>query len=127
MTDGEHPGEAWTAFGLGVVGGVVAGLTLLSFAGLQPLGLLAVLGAVWVRPRPFSFAGLLMSVGVTWIVLIVRGATACGEPPCGMDPTPWIVASVVVGVAGFVLLVSAARRRRSESSDGDPRADPMAR
>lgn len=105
-------GDPWTAFGLGVAGGVVAGLTLLSFAGLQPLGLIAVVGAAVVRPRPFAFAGVLISIAVTWAVLIVRGATSCGEPPCGMDATPWIVLTVGVGVAGLMVLVSGVHGRR---------------
>src|SRR5262245_7198882 len=100
-------------FGLGVIGGVIAGLTLLSFAGLQPLGLLAVAGAFWVRPRPFGGAGLLLSVAVTWTTLIVRASSACGEPPCGLDATPWVVASIVIGAAGVVLLAWGIARQRS--------------
>ena len=108
--------DAWTAFGLGVAGGVVAGLALLSFAGLQPLGVLAVAGAILVRPRPFALAGLLMSVAMTWTILIVRGSTACGEPPCGMDATPWIAVSAGIGLVGVVLLGSGIRRRRLAGS-----------
>jgi len=108
-----HGGDTWTAFGLGVVGGVVAGLTLLSFAGLQPLGLIAVIGSIIVRPRPFAFAGLLIATAVTWAVLILRASTSCGEPPCGTDPAPWVLFSGVVGAAGLSLLAAAIRRRRA--------------
>jgi hypothetical protein len=113
MTTERHPRDPWTAFGLGVVGGVIAGLTLLSFAGLQPLGVIAIVGAVWVRPRPFGTAGVLMSIGVTWLSLFARADTGCGESSCGFDPTPWYVASVTLAVVGFGVLLRGIRRERA--------------
>lgn len=107
-----RPHDAWTAFGLGAVGGVIAGLTLLSFAGLQPLGLVAIIGATWIRPRPFGTAGLLMAIGVTWLALFLRASSGCGESDCGFDATPWYVASVVVTIVGATLLVFGIRRHR---------------
>jgi hypothetical protein len=114
--DDENRRDAWTAFALGVLGGAIAAPTLLSFAGLQPLGLIAVVGAIRVRPRPFAAAGLLISIGVTWIALFARAATACGEPPCGSDPTPWIVAALVILAGGGALLMVGISRVRAGSS-----------
>jgi hypothetical protein len=69
--------DPWTAFGLGVFGGVVAGLTLLSFAGLQPLGLSAISVGILVRPRPFGTAGVLLGTGATWLLLFAGAAARC--------------------------------------------------
>ena len=107
-----RPRDAWTAFGFGVVGGVIAGFTLLSFAGLQPLGLVAIAGAIWIRPRPFGTAGLLMATGVTWLALFVRASNGCGESDCGFDPTPWYVGSIALLTLGAGLLTIGIRRHR---------------
>lgn len=112
VTDGEHPRDAWTAFGLGVFGGVIAGPTLLSFAGLQPFGILAIVVAIAMRPRPFGAAGMLVGMGVTWGLLFARASTGCGASDCGFDPTPWYVAAAVVTAIGIVLLGLGIRRAR---------------
>jgi len=126
--DSGHQRDAWTAFGVGVFGGVIAGVTLLSFAGLQAFGILALVVAIVIRPRPFGAAGALMGMAVSWLLLLGAATARCDPADCtGPDLTPWIAASVVVGVAGFVVLVSGARRRRSEARNSDPRTDPMAR
>jgi len=87
MSGDIHPGDAWTAFGVGVLGGMIAGLTLLSFAGLQVFGILAIACTALIRPHAFAFSGLLISIAVTWTTLMIQGTTGCGEPPCGMDAT----------------------------------------
>ena len=109
---GDHRTDPWTAFGLGVFGGVIAGLTLLSFAGLQPLGLLAILVGVRVRPRPFGAAGVLLAIGSTWVILFAGAAARCDPSSCrNPDLAPWFVAAFALLVAGVGLLVRGVRRR----------------
>src|SRR5690349_19609540 len=113
VTGGEHPRDAWTAFGLGVFGGVIAGLTLLSFAGLQPFGILAIVVAIAIRPRPFGAAGGLIGTAVTWLMLFAGAAARCDPEPCtGLDVQPWILASVAILAIGTVLLGVGIRRAR---------------
>jgi hypothetical protein len=105
--------DPWTAFGLGVFGGVIAGLTLLSFAGLQPLGVLAIVGAIVVRPRPFGSAGLLMGWGSTWLLLLWRANSSCDPSSCqNPDLIPWIAAGFILVGGGVALLAVAVRRIR---------------
>lgn len=59
MTSPSHTHtDPWAAFGVGVLGGVVGGLSLLSFAGIFAVALIAILGGIAVRPRPFGAAGV---------------------------------------------------------------------
>jgi hypothetical protein len=112
MSGDSHPGDAWTAFGLGVFGGVIAGLTLLSFVGLQVFGILAIACTALIRPHAFAISGLLISIAVTWTTLMIQGATRCGEPPCGMDATLLVVPTALILVTGVGLLGIGVRRAR---------------
>jgi hypothetical protein len=111
-----HPGDSWTAFGLGVFGGVISGLTLLSFVGLQVFGILAIACTALIRPRAFALSGLLIGIAVTWTTVIIQGATGCGEPPCGMDATLLVAATAVILVIGVGLLGIGIRRARARPS-----------
>jgi hypothetical protein len=111
----DHRGDPWTAFGLGVFGGVIAGLTLLSFAGLQPLGLAAILGAILVRPRPFGTAGVLLGTGAIWLILFAGAVARCDPSSCqSPDLMPWFAAAFVLMIGGATLLALAVHRRRGQ-------------
>jgi hypothetical protein len=112
-----HGRDAWTAFGLGVLGGVIAGLTLLSFAGLQPLGLLAIVVGILVRPRPFGAAGVLLATAGTWLILVTGATARCDPTSCtSPDLTPWIAGSLAIGSVGVLLLCVGIRRARAPGS-----------
>ena len=107
--------DPWTAFGLAVFGGVIAGLTLLSFAGLQPLGVLAIVGGTLVRPRPFGAAGVLLGIGANWLILFAGAVARCDPSSCqNPDLAPWFVAAFVLMVGGAVMLARAVHRRRDQ-------------
>src|SRR5262245_65683390 len=109
----QDPRDTWTAFGLGVFGGVIAGLTLLSFAGLQVFGILALFVTIAIRPRPFGAAGATIAVGVSWLVLFAGVAARCEPASCtSLDATPWIAASIVILAVGAGLLGVRLRPRR---------------
>jgi len=109
----DHPRDAWPAFGLGIFAGVIAGLTLLSFAGLQVFGILALIVAIAIRPRPFGAAGAIIAVGVTWLVLFAGAAARCKPESCtSLDVTPWIAASIAILAFGVGLLGVGIRRAR---------------
>ena len=117
MTATPHPRDGWTAFGLGVAGGVIAGLSLLSFAGIFLVAVIAIGGGVRLRPRPFGAAGVLFGWGATWVSLLAA-ASGCGDPTCGTGPdlTPWYMTAAALIALGSVLLVVGvrdARRRRA--------------
>ena len=118
MTPATHPpGDAWTAFGLGVLGGVIGGLSLLSFAGIFLIALIAIVGGVVVRPRPFGAAGVLIGWGVTWISLLAAAQSRCDPASCvAPDLTPWVAAGIGLIAVGLVLLAVAIRRIRTRSS-----------
>jgi hypothetical protein len=46
----------WAAFALGVLGGVLGGVALLSWAGIQPLAIIVIGVGILLRPRPFGAA-----------------------------------------------------------------------
>jgi hypothetical protein len=113
----DRPRDAWTAFGLGVLGGTLAGPMLLSFAGLQPLGVLALVGAIAVRPRPFGAAGGLIGWPVSWLLLLVAASARCDPASCiGPDLTPWVIVSIAVLAVGLGILAYAIRRARSTTA-----------
>ena len=114
-SDGTGHHDPWTAFGLGVFGGVIAGLTLLSFAGLQPLGLLAIVGGTLVRPRPFGAAGVLLGIGATWVILFTGAMARCDPSSCqNPDLGPWFAAAFALIIGGAVTLARAIRGRRGQ-------------
>jgi len=105
--------DGWTAFGLGVIGGVIAGFTLLSYAGILVIAIIAIVGAVAVRPRPFGAAGLLIGWGITWLSLLAAAQGRCDPSSCeGPDLTPWVLTGTGLVVLGAGLLVAAVRRGR---------------
>jgi hypothetical protein len=96
--------DAWTALGVGLLGGVVGGLSLLSFAGILAVALIAIVGGLELRPRPFGGAGVLLGWAVTWIAVLGGVQRRC-DSPCGTDITPWIVFALGLAVIGVGLLV----------------------
>jgi hypothetical protein len=96
--------DAWAAFGVGVLGGVVGGLSLLSFAGILAVALIAVVGGFGLRPRPFGGAGVMLGWATTWIVVLSAAQGRC-DSPCGTDITPWVVFALGLAVIGAGLLV----------------------
>ena len=119
--------EPWLAFGLGIVGGFVAGLTLVSFAGVQLLGVIAVVGGIRVRPRPFGAAGLLLGTGLTWLILFVAASARCDPLSCqGPDLSPWFVAAILLLMGGVALLAIAILRPLRDQVEGSGTNGPSA-
>jgi hypothetical protein len=96
--------DSWTAFGVGVLGGVVGGLSLLSFAGILAVALIAIVGGFGLRPRPFGAAGVLLGWATTWVI-VLAGAQARCSSPCGTDITPWVAFATGLATIGTGLLV----------------------
>jgi hypothetical protein len=95
----------------GVLGGLLGGLAMLSWAGIQPLGIIVLGVGSLLRPRPFGAAGILVGWGgVTWLLL--AGAQArCDPASCGApDVTGWVVVAVGLIVLGAATLMLGFRR-----------------
>jgi hypothetical protein len=107
MTARSHPeADPWTAFGVGVLGGVIGGLSLLSFAGIFAVALIAILGGVAVRPRPFGAAGVLLGWAATWVLLLAAAQARCDPASCvGPDLAPWLTVAAILAIIGMVLLL----------------------
>ena len=108
--------DPWTTFGLGVLGGVIAGLSLPSFAGIFLVGIVAIIAGIRVGPRPFGAAGVLLGMGVTWIEVFWQAQTSCDDPTSNgcipPDMRPWFAIAAAILVAGTVLLALGIRRAR---------------
>jgi len=104
--------DGWTAFGLGVLGGTLGGLSLLSFAGIFLIALIAIVGGLLLKPRPFGAAGVLVGWGTTWIIVLAGAQARCDPASCtGPDLTGWFVAGAVLILLGAAALVVGIRRR----------------
>ena len=106
MTAPLHPRtDPWAAFGIGVLGGVIGGLSLLSFAGIFAVALIAILGGVALRPRPFGAAGVLIGWAVTWVLVLAAAQARCDPESCvGPNFAPWIAVSVALAAIGIGFL-----------------------
>lgn len=105
-----HP-DPWTAFGLGVLGGVIGGLSLLSFAGIFAVALVAILGGVAVHPRPFGAAGVFLGWAVTWTVVLAAAQARCDPASCvAPDLTVWVGMALAIAAVGTALLLVGIRR-----------------
>lgn len=103
--------DPWTAFGLGVLGGVIGGLSLLSFAGLFAVALITILGGFAVRPPPFGAAGVLLGWAVSWVLVLAGAQARCDPASCvGSDLGPWMTIAVVLAMIGVVFLLVAVAR-----------------
>jgi hypothetical protein len=96
--------DSRTAFGVGVLGGVVGGLSLLSFAGILAVALIAIVGGFGLRPRPFGAAGVLVGWAATWVIVLTRAQAQCSAP-CITDIGPWLVFAVGLSAVGGALLL----------------------
>jgi hypothetical protein len=107
MTTRSHPeADPWAAFGVGVLGGVVGGLSLLSFAGIFAVALFAIVGGFGLRPRPFGAAGVLLGWAVTWVALLLGAQARCDPASCvGPDLTPWLTTAAILATLGGSLLI----------------------
>lgn len=112
MTSVSHShADPWTAFGVGVLGGVIGGLSLLSFAGIFAVALIAILGGVALRPRPFGAAGVLLGWAVTWGTLLAGAQARCDPASCvGTDLRAWAAFAAIMAVTGLVLLLVGVHR-----------------
>lgn len=112
MTPPSHShADPWTAFGVGVLGGVIGGLSLLSFAGIFAVALIAILGGVAVHPRPFGAAGVLIGWAVTWVLVLGAAQARCDPASCvGPDLAPWVAVSAVLALIGAALLLVGIRQ-----------------
>lgn len=103
--------DPWTAFGVGVLGGVIGGLSLLSFAGIFAVALIAILGGVALRPRPFGAAGVFIGWAATWALVLGAAQARCDPASCvGPDLAPWVAVSAVLALIGAALLLVGIRQ-----------------
>ena len=104
----------------GLVLGALAGLTSISFAlGLLALPIIAasLVLIVWKGPRLIVWAGFLTAWGLLWTVLIIQSTVACLTFERGPgrwcepgDNGPWLIAGIVMLIAGLVASAVAFRR-----------------
>ncbi len=110
---GHPPRDVWTACGLGVLGGGIGGLSLLSFAGIFIVALIALLGGIALRPRPFGTAGVCVGLGVAWLSILAGAQARCDPTSCTPpDLTPWLAIAVGLLGAGTALVLAGIRRER---------------
>ena len=103
--------DRWAAFGLGVLGGVLGGIALLSWAGIQPLGVIVIGVGIFLRPRPFGAAGVLIGWGGVALLLLAGAQARCDPASCGApDVTGWEVAAFGLAVLGAVVSIIGLRR-----------------
>jgi hypothetical protein len=115
LTPVAAPGrDAWTAFGLGVLGGVLAGFALLSWIGIGVLAIPLMIGGARLRPRPFGASGLFGGWGVTWFALLGSAQARCGPDCVAPDLTPWLIVSASLLTASVILLAVGVRRVRGD-------------
>jgi hypothetical protein len=99
------------AFGLGVLGGMLGGIGLLSWAGLQPLGIIVIGVGLLLKPRPFGAAGVLVGWGGVTLLLLAGAQARCDPASCGApDVTGWVAVAVGLVVIGVATLVVGLRR-----------------
>jgi hypothetical protein len=105
--------DPWTAFGVGVLGGVVGGLSLLSFAGVFVVALIAIVGGLGLQPRPFGAAGVLLGWAATWIILLAGAQARCDPSSCvAPDLSPWLLMAASIAATGLGLLAIGIARPR---------------
>lgn len=98
------------SWGIGLAGGLIIGVGVLvagPLAGL--LGLAAVAAATRLPRRDAVAAGLLIGLGGSWILLLLRADLACTVDCVGPDLTGWYALGAVLAAAGGVLTFRAAR------------------
>ena len=99
------------ALGLGVLGGLLGGIAVLSWAGLQPLGIIVIGVGILLRPRPFGAAGVLMGWGGVTLLLLAGAQARCDPASCGApDVTGWVAVAFGLVVIGAVTLIVGLRR-----------------
>jgi hypothetical protein len=105
LDEGHRHGDAWTTFGVGVLGGVIGGLSVISFAGIFAVALIALVGGFAVKPRPFGAAGVLLGWAACWTILFAGAQARCDPGSCvGPDLTPWVGMIVSIALVGVSLL-----------------------
>jgi len=99
------------ALGLGVLGGVLGGIGLLSWAGLQGLGIIVIGVGILLKPRPFGAAGVLVGWGGVTLLLLAGAQARCDPASCGApDVTGWVAVAFGLVVIGAVTLIVGLRR-----------------
>jgi hypothetical protein len=103
--------DRWAALGLGVLGGVLGGIALLSWAGLQPLGIILIGVGILLKPRPFGTAGVLIGWGGVTLLLLAGAQARCDPASCGApDVTGWVAVAFGLVVIGAATLTVGLRR-----------------
>lgn len=97
----------------GLVAGLVIGVgTLLAGTLAALLGLVAIVAAIRLPRREATAGGLLLGLGGSWTLLLIRADLACGVDCVSPDLAGWYAlggALVVVGVALTGRVVARAR------------------
>jgi hypothetical protein len=103
--------DRWAALGLGVLGGLLGGIALPSWAGLQPLGIIVIGVGIALKPRPFGAAGVLLGWGGVTLLLLDGAQARCDPASCGApDLTGWVAVAVGLVVIGAATLIVGLRR-----------------
>ena len=111
LVGGRSAGDQWAAFGLGVLGGVLGGIGLLSWAGLQGLGIIVIGVGILLKPRPFGAAGVLVGWGGVTLLLLAGAQARCDPASCGApDVTGWVAVAFGLVVIGAATLIIGLRR-----------------
>lgn len=109
MTSSHLRHDTWTTFGAGVLGGILGGLSMLSFAGIFAVALIAIVGGGSLRPRPFGAAGVLLGWAAAWAVLFAGAQSRCDPSTCtGPYLMPWLLVTGLLALSGLVLLAAGA-------------------
>jgi hypothetical protein len=99
------------ALGLGVLGGVLGGIALLSWVGIQGLGIIVIGVGILLKPRPFGAAGVLMGWGGVTLLLLAGAQARCDPASCGAsDVTGWVAVAFGLVVIGAATLIVGLRR-----------------
>jgi hypothetical protein len=115
MRSKSPPARRLRAWLVSVVAGLVIGIpaAALGVLGLG-LGIALAVGAAVTRPHITSLAGVLVGLGIPWVLLITRAASSCADESCvGPDLAPWLIGAGAVAASGLVLTVIELVRSRA--------------
>ena len=98
---------------IGLVSGLVVGVgTLIAGTLAALLGLVAIVAATRLPHRDATAGGLLLGLGGSWVLLLLRADLACGVDCVSPDLTGWYALGGVLVVVGLALTIRTARARR---------------
>ena len=98
------------AWATGLAAGLVIGLGTLAAGYLAALlGLVAIVALIRRPRRDATAAGLLLGLGGSWTLLLLRADLACGVDCLGPDLTGWYAIGAALTLLGAILSVRVVR------------------